>query len=328
MCENARVGRLDTEAEIRQFWDRESETPSNIIWMADPRVREYINERISGSPYVWPMDWFIPKLAGRRFQRGLSIGCGTGPFERDLITRNLCDAVDAFDGSSVSIATARRLASEAGVGDRIHYYVGDFNAPRLPRRTYDLVVFHQSLHHVAKLERLLRAVLRSMRPDGLLYLDEYVGPSRFDWNDQLIAPHRAWFYRHIPPAARLHGPLTLPVHPDDPSEALRSDEIFRQISRGFRILDRRDYGGTLISVIFPMVKWDHLPDSVIPELIEAERQMIQAGASSYYAVAIAAPKRGIAAVAAHVSYWVTSKLRRLRWEWRKLRAYPETDVKF
>ena len=64
--------------------------PTHVSWMADPAVRAYINRSISGSPQTWPIDWFVEWLRGKRFERGVSIGCGTGPLERDLIRRGLC----------------------------------------------------------------------------------------------------------------------------------------------------------------------------------------------------------------------------------------------
>jgi SAM-dependent methyltransferase len=63
---------------------------------------------------------------------------------------------------------------------------------------------------VAKLEKLFSNVLRALKPDGLVYLDEYIGPSRFDWNDDLIAPHRRFFDR-IPREVRSVDPLRLPI---------------------------------------------------------------------------------------------------------------------
>ena len=108
------------------------------------------------------------------------------------------------------------------------------------------------MHHVAKIERLAGTILRTLRRGGLLYIDEYIGPSRRDWNDALIAPHRAVFAR-VPAEAKLCDPLPLPIHPTDPSEAIRSSDIMPQLERGFRILERRDYGGTILSVLFPSI---------------------------------------------------------------------------
>ncbi|MDP9361695.1 MAG: class I SAM-dependent methyltransferase [Acidobacteriota bacterium] len=316
-------GRQDAAA---QFWDRESVSPTHVSWMAHPSVRDYINASIGGSPHIWPMDWFVQFLGQRRFSRALSIGCGTGPLERDLIRRGICQHVDAFDGSPGSIDIARNLAAEEGAGDRIHYYVDDFNEPKLPRNGYDIVFFHQSLHHVAKLEKLMAAILRTLRGGGLLYIDEYIGPSRFDWNDALIAPHRALFAQ-MPAELRLYDPLPLPIHPVDPSEAIRSSEIMPQLARGFRLLARRDYGGTILSVLFPMIDWSRAPESLVGELVAAEKQALANGLQPYHAIAVSTPKRAPMRWLARIGYFVTPKLRRIRWEVRK-RLRPNEEVTF
>jgi SAM-dependent methyltransferase len=303
----------DVRDAAAQFWDRESVSPTHVSWMADRRVRDYINESISGSRHTWPMDWFLGFLGERRFRRGLSIGCGTGPLERDLIRRGICQQVDAFDGSSGSIEIARELALEEGVADRIHYYVDDFNGPTLPASTYDIVFFHQSLHHVAKIERLAGTILRTLRLGGLLYIDEYIGPSRRDWNDELIAPHRAVFAR-VPAEAKICDPLPLPIHAIDPSEAIRSSDIMPQLERGFRILERRDYGGTILSVLFPSIDWSHAPEPLVDELIAAEKEALASGLPPYHTIVIATPKRIPFRWFARLVYFMAPKLRRLRWE--------------
>src|SRR5215208_3845008 len=146
------------------FWDREITDPILTSWMLDPLVRDYILTSISGTDQpMWPVDWFTRWLRGRHFRRALSVGCGTGPMERDLAAKNIVDRIDAFDGSTNSLRVAVETARSEGLGSRIHYFAADFNEPFLPRNTYDLVVIHQALHHVAKLEKLLRAVLLTLK---------------------------------------------------------------------------------------------------------------------------------------------------------------------
>jgi SAM-dependent methyltransferase len=309
-----------------KFWDREVVARTYLTWTADPRVRAYVNELISGLPDAWPMDWFLHWLGARRFERALSVGCGTGPLERDLIRRGLCAHVDGFDASPQSIEIARNLAAEEGYADRITYFVGDFNEPRLPRDDYDIVFFHQAAHHVAKLEKLFSRLLRALKPDGLMYLDEYVGPSRFEWDDQRVAPHRRFFER-IPMENRIQEGLPLPIQPDDPSEALRSSEIVPQLKRGFRIVERWDYGGTLLSVVFPFVDWAKSPPELIAQMIAAEREMLAEGHESYHAIILAKPKGLIGRWFAIVRYFIEPKLRRIRWEIAK-RLHPGELIKF
>ena len=296
------------------FWDREVVAPTHSSWMEHPRVREYILQSISGSlEGLWPVDWFMRRIGGRRFRRGLSIGCGTGPFERDIIAKNLVDRVDAFDGSTNSLRIANELAHAAGISARVGYFAADFNEPFLPRRTYDIVFIHQALHHVAKLEKLLRSILLALKRGGVLYLDEYIGPSRGDWNDELIAPQRELFHR-LPESARRVAALALPIQADDPSEAIRSSEIIRELQVGFDIREFRGYGGNVLSVLYPAVDFDRTP---IDRLIEEEQRILGAGERSFYAVIVATPKRGAGKLLASWRYFTEPKAKRIVRELRR-----------
>jgi SAM-dependent methyltransferase len=287
------------------FWDEEITRQQHVSWLEDPLVRNYVNAAIGERGPRWPIEWFEDWLGERKFDRALSIGCGAGPLERGLVKRGLCRTVDAFDGSLVSLHLARETAEAEGVGDRIHYFAADFNEPSF-RGRYDVVFFHQSAHHVGSLEKLYGAILGVLKPDGLLYLDEYVGPSRFEWNDDVIAPHRA-VYQSLPAALRLQPDVPYPIQADDPSEALRSSEIEPQLRPGFRIVARRPYGGTLLSVLYPLLRRDRLTDAIVERLIDEERAMLARGMPSYYTVTVAQPRRALAKAVASAWYLRRSK---------------------
>jgi len=306
---------MSTDPTAERFWDREVVAPTHTSWMEHPLVRTYINACIGSSDQpLWPIDWFEQSLQGRRFRRALSIGCGTGALERDLVRRGLVDAVEAFDGSCNSLRIARDTAAREGLGDRIRYFAANFNEPVLPRNRYDGVFIHQAAHHVAKLEKLFRAILHAMTSDGVLYLDEYIGPSRFAWNDKTIYEHRRIFASYSATQRRADT-LPLPIQPDDPSEAIRSDEILPQLRIGFTVTALRGYGGNLLSVLYPMIDWKRTP---LHALIEREEQMIASGASPYYALVVAHPKRSLARTASSARYYLEPKLKRLLRELRRL----------
>ena len=272
-----------------EFWDRELTSPIHTTgWMEDLRVRHRINAMIGGSERLWPIEWLEREAGHRTFERALSIGCGTGALERQLIERGIAKSVDAFDGSLASLHVARKTADASGTGDRIRYFAHDFNRPALPRDRYDLVLFHQSLHHVGKLERLFRQVLHALKRDGYLYLDEFIGPSRLEWDPRKLAPYDA-MYSTIPEDLRLVETLPMPVQPDDPSEAIRSAEIFEQLTIGFRIESMRAYGGNLLSVIYPFIAWQRAPDELVERLI-AEEDKLLAKERPFYAVILARPE--------------------------------------
>ena len=296
---------------MSSFWDQEVVHRHHVEWMSVPAVRMYINRAIGGDEPRWPVDWFQWWLGERRFDRALSIGCGAGALERDLIRRDLCRTVDAFDASVTSLHVARDEARKERFGDRIRYFGADFNTVPLPRRRYDIVFFHQSAHHVHRLERLFGQILHALKPDGLLYLDEYIGPSRVDWSERLIEPQRELFAA-IPPAWRSSATLPLPIQPDDPTEAVRSSEIEPRLRIGFDILARRPYGGSLLSVILPNVRLDLLDEVTLSLLIGCERALLAAGMSPFYAVIVARPRRGVRRLWGRMRYLVSALMQRFR----------------
>ena len=295
------------------FWDREGSSTAfhATNWMQNPRVHEYINASIGAPEHpLWPLDWFEQWLGDRRFKRALSIGCGTGALERDLVRRNLCDRVDAFDGSLTSLAIARDEARRAGVDRRVGYFVSDFNRPALPRRRYDVVLVHQAMHHVAKLEKLMRAILLTLEPDGMLYLDEYIGPSRDEWTEERYAAQRT-FFASIPRESVYVTTLPYPVVLQDPSEAFRSSEIVPQLRIGFDVVAFRGYGGNLLAPIVPAVDWNLAPPGLLERLIESERDLLASGAAPFHALIVARPKRRTAKLLASWRYFTEPKLKRI-----------------
>lgn len=287
--------------EATSFWDREVVRKQHCSWLEEWWLREYANTLIGGDMPLWPMDWLERWLGGRTFERALTIGCGTGALERDLVRRNLVRRIDALDGSMASLAIASREASKEGMQSRIRYFAADFNAPAFPKATYDLVLFQQSAHHVLRLEKLFHAVLRALVPDGLVYMDEYVGPSRFEWNDALMEPYRR-IYDALDPALRAVPYLECPVMIEDPSEAVRSSEIEPLLAAGFDVVARRPYGGNLLSVIYPALR--SLPDDLREQLIAEEQRWLAGGAPTFSVILVARPKRGVRRLLGSARYWI------------------------
>jgi len=223
------------------------------------------------------------------------VGCGAGALERQLIERGLCKQVDAFDASVASLHIAVESARHI---PGIRYFAADFNHVWFPPNTYDAVFFHQSAHHVERLERLFSRLLRALKPGGIVYLDEYVGPSRFDWNDSVIAPQQA-FFSALPKELRRNERIPFPIQADDPTEAIRSSAIEAALRIGFDILARRPYGGTLLSILLPQLR---SIEGALPYAIGCERALLAAGMPSFYAVIVARPKDGLRKFAAMIRY--------------------------
>jgi SAM-dependent methyltransferase len=253
------------------YWNElEHHTDVSATWMAHPLVRAMINRCVSGDPHVWPITALRGWL-GERAPLGecLSIGCGAGGLERALISEGVASHVVGIDMAENAIAEATRLAA----GLPIEYSVVDAREYlRAHEQSFDAIFFHQSLHHFDALDELMELVERSLRPNGLLYLDEYVGPSRDDWPIwRLIAPNVA--YRLLPRRVRRPHIIRAPINREDPTEAIHSGEIMRAVERRFRIIDRRDYGGNLLAVIYPNLQ--NPDDASIARLIALEAKLLR-----------------------------------------------------
>jgi SAM-dependent methyltransferase len=225
------------------------------IWQANPAVREAINSRISGDPHRWPLDWFQEAFADRLpLAEAVSIGCGAGALERDLVARNICERITGIDVAGPPLEKARQEATAEGLGERISYVLADARK-YLQAREGELsaVFFHASLHHFDRLDELLRLVASALAPPGLLYVDEYVGPSRRQWHPLRLLPANLAYYA-LPRSARRTRLIRAPINDEDPTEAIASHEIVPAIERSLRILERRDYGGNLLSLLYPNLR--------------------------------------------------------------------------
>jgi SAM-dependent methyltransferase len=279
------------------FWDRHHHiSEDGDFWMAHPSCREAINRRVSGDRGAYPLDHLYFSAGEPRFRKALSLGCGTGRLERAMARLGIAADIDAIDGSSVSIKIARAKALEEGL-TTIHYEVADLNRVRLPRRAYDAVVFHQSLHHVTSVEKLLERVLSSLKPDGLLFLDEWTGPSRFEWNERKLSQATSLFAA-VPAAWRKWADLRAPIEADDPSEAVRSSAILPAVHRLFSVRLERPYGGHVVAVLLPQLERPQIPPRELDELISKwlaieDGDLERAPGASYYTAILAVPRRGL-----------------------------------
>mgnify|MGYP001093621423 CR=1 FL=1 len=242
-------------------------------WSHHPIIDDYINANIIPFATTLP-DWLARNfLQNKPCERALSVCCGTGTQDRQALAAGVCQYLEGFDVSTGSLEYAQQEAIKAGFGDRVRYWVADVNTIVLPESHYDLALVFGALHHVDQLERLCGQLRRALKPGSLIFVNEYVGPPRFQWrDDQLEIINRAMAV--LPESWR----RTLQVYridpadviKEDPSEATRSDEIIPILCDNFELVDYCDYGGALL---FPLWGSGMLPDVFIDDS-SADKQVI------------------------------------------------------
>ena len=242
---------------VEERWGSASftHTLAEIGWMASLPVLMHLNERATGDP---ARDWL--SAWARRYFIGtdltvLVLGCGEGWLERALATWPFVARIDAVDIASEAVNRAREAANAQGL-TRIHYDVVDLNHDSLRPDTYDVIVAHSILHHVENLEAAFDQIDQALRPEGVLIVNEYVGPKRFQFSDGVLSIVNELLACLPAPLRRsaLSGstyerklrPSEEEMIANDPSEAVRSDELRALLEERFTILDQRELGGTLL----------------------------------------------------------------------------------
>jgi ubiquinone/menaquinone biosynthesis C-methylase UbiE len=202
-------------------------------------------------------------------QKGLSLCCGDGLVERWLLQSGICAACEGIDISPDAIAVAQREAASAGIGT-LTYRVADVERLRLQPNFYDLAVGWMGLHHIDKLSRLLIEVKRALRPGGVLVVNEYVGPSRFQMPSEQVGLINEWLTK-LPERLRVtvagdvrqsfRPPSVAEVIARDPSEALHPDQILPLVRHHFTIVEQTNYGGGLLFWLLCEILQNFDPDS-------------------------------------------------------------------
>jgi predicted SAM-dependent methyltransferase len=301
------------QVKAEEFWDGHHhilEDPG--FWMAHPLCRAAINRRVSGDPNVWPLT-ALGAFAGCPLRRALSLGCGTGSLERTAMRLKMFGEIDAMDSSEASLHIARERASEEGL-EGIRYSRGDLNDLRLPRRAYDVVLFHQSLHHVVAIEQLLARVGLAIAPDGLLALDEWTGPSRDEWDDRQLARVRRMF-QELPPEWRRWPQLRDPIEHHDPSEAVRSSAILPAVRSLFHVIVERPYGGHIVPILLSQAALDKIPKELLDSLVSRwlaieDEDLARDPALSFHTALVARPRIGIDGLVSRGSVFLIRALRK------------------
>jgi len=191
------------------------------------------------------------------FDHGLTLGCGAGRCERELISRGVCRSFHGIDLSESAIDMAREIAKEQGLP--LTYEVADLNSVQLPEKQFDLVVAQTCLHHVLFLEHVADQIWCSLKSDGYLWIHDFTGetqsqyePKRLAIMNQILAIlpekfRRNTFSNRLMTEIRRPEPGTLA----SPFESIRSSEIIPIFQHWFAIEWKREFSALLHLVAPP-----------------------------------------------------------------------------
>ena len=245
---------------VSDYWGVDRRQARPVSWLEHPVALQRLHERVSGDPLIGTAQYWYNRYFSAPAGLCLSIGCGFGALERSLISAGMVEHFHAHDLSENAVARARREAEAAGLGDRIDYRVTDLNSFSAPAETYDAIFGISSIHHVFALENLFAQCRQALKPGALLFLDEYIGPSRFQCTPFVsqainrilqILPesYRRSVFAGGAPVVNYQNSSISHFEATDPSEAIRSAEIIPTLKLYFDIIDFRPYGGAILHML-------------------------------------------------------------------------------
>jgi SAM-dependent methyltransferase len=278
---------------IQTRWDDGQSTAhlELLVWTASPIVKRYLHALVSGNPDCDWLTWVEAVHLPERADRALVLGCGAGWLERALAGRGRFRSIVACDFAAESVARARAAAKAQGLSS-IDYVVLDLENESLPPGPFDAVIANDVIHHITGLERLYSRIEGVLAPSGKLIFNEYVGPNRFQYDDGrmeivnrylCLLPNRLrWdpISRQVLWKRQRVDPRQLAF--DDPTEAVRSEEVLPLARRFFRAEKEYAYGGGLLNPLLfgivanfrPGKRWD---DMLMARLCSAEQRLTEAG---------------------------------------------------
>lgn len=163
--------------QITSYWAKTK--PSANWWTHRAVVRDY-NLRVCGKPLDVLADGikdFISTHAPHSLRKGISVGCGTGVKEIELVKSGVVDIIEGYDLAPDRIEVANVNARKAGVGDRAIFFCENvfekFTTP-----SFNLIYWNNALHHMPDVRQSVIWSSQILLAGGVFAMDEYVGPNR------------------------------------------------------------------------------------------------------------------------------------------------------
>lgn len=257
----------DRQLRTKSHWDQLATEGSkkdlvNRTWGGLVNIANNHNSLTTGDPGYYWIDYMIDKyFPNKNAGNTLSLGCGEGFIERLFKERGLrFDSITGIDLSEKCIQAALERAHENNLAQNINYFCEDLNAYVPTPNSYNFIFFYHSLHHVTSLNSVLSGCAKALLSDGIMMINEFVGPTRFQWTDlqieqansllKLIPEELRYDLRHKSIKEEVNRPSVEKMIEIDESEAVRSSEIEDVLQEYFEVIEEKNWGGTLNNLIF------------------------------------------------------------------------------
>ena len=271
---------------------------SSANWWIIPKVKERWNSIITGNKNLEIEEFIVKRfLSSKKDVKMLSLGSGSCYSELKFAEYPIFNEILCTDIADKALNLARTKAKQKNLSN-INFEVQNVNTFNFPKNYFDIVYFRSSLHHFKNIEKLLgSSVKETLKNDGLLIINEYVGPDRFQFSKhQMKSINKAM--KLIPKKYRqrfnlkvnknkIYGSGLLRMIIADPSESIESSKILPIIHKNYETIHEAGYGGnilkmTLKDIAHHFIELDEEKDAVLNHLFEFEDDYLKKHNSDYY----------------------------------------------
>ena len=228
-------------------------------WWIIPAVKHRENEKLAGDTQK-TFDIYLAEnyLVNKHDLKLLSVACGVGNREISMAEGGQFKEVLGIDLSGESINEANQKVKDKQLNN-IRFEQSDFYSFDIKENYYDVILFYSSLHHFKNIDLIAQRISKSLKSNGYLVLNEYVGKNRLQFpKEQVLEMNR--LLHTIPKEYRIryltsqlknkvYAPGLLRMIISDPSEAVESLTIRPNIHEYFSVLEEKKIGGDLLMMV-------------------------------------------------------------------------------
>ncbi len=290
----------DHQEHANSIWDERYEKGEHVgskpVIEADPvdfTQHKFLYQHAIAKPMTGSLDgWSVDTIAKQWFNpppaQVLAIGSGMAFLEEYLVQNNYAGHVTAYEMSRTAIEGAKTRIADKPYKDRLELRTGDVLLENLPTAAYDAVFVQAAIHHFDRIEDMYALMHRVLKPGGLLWFDEYIGPDHHmyepevlaimdELNDCLDEKYR-WDCLVDHTRTMVPRPSLEFMMGHDPSEGVHASRILPLTYQWFDVVHRQDYGGAIMRPFFTGIlrnfDWSDPKDRTIARLVIATEQLL------------------------------------------------------
>jgi SAM-dependent methyltransferase len=240
-----------------EYWGENRTAEADNYWWNVLAIRSAIQKRITGDA---GLSWYTQQVMERctPFGRVLAFGDGYGMAAEAWVRKRDVSEIVYINISEGEGERAREIIKKAGVPASYHFVKTDANQFDFStlEPDFDTIISVGAFHHFKNFESIFPQLNLLLKPDGILYADEYIGPTRWAF-DRLTTEMINRLLSVLPPElivcrkeVTAENFVRLLKHSQDQSEAVRSSDLDQALRYNFETIESTSFGGSLFLPLF------------------------------------------------------------------------------